>query len=114
MITLLRFGRIHKVRFSCLFTLSAIGCGIGAAKTGMVWASEAIISCRQELVEEVDHFAQIFACGFVGILGAMLAWAAVVVILGFVLMSISKMNDAPWFGERREDELDELDDMIAE
>lgn len=113
LVALLRLGRIHTLRFSCLYTFGALFSGIGAALTGVLWAKKSMGSCADPSSATVEAFAAMFACGFVGIMAGMLVWAAAVMALGFLFMSFARMKDQPWF-MKFEDEGVVLDDLEEE
>jgi len=108
---MLRLGRIKKMRFSCLYTILSAIVGYAAAWTGVYWSSDAINTCLAEANGMSEQFAAVFACGIVGIFSAMLVWAAVLMLGGFVLMTITKTNEKAWF-EKTDEEVaaERLDD----
>lgn len=100
---MLRLGRIKKMRFSCLYTILSALLGYAAAWTGVYWSSEAINTCMAEAEGMTEQFAAVFACGIVGIFSSMLVWAAVLVLGGFVLMTLTKTNEKAWFEKTDEE-----------
>ena len=95
-ITILRLGRVHKVRFSCLFTIVALLCGIGASVIGLSYSQESVAKCLAESTNRAEAITAIFGCGFVGVFGMFLLGAAVLTLAGFVIMTISKAQTKPW------------------
>lgn len=89
-VALLRLMRLRKVRFSCLFTLASLICAVGAAITGLRLVEQSEPTCAD------GGFLSIVSCGFVGILTAMLLWAAALVILGFIFLALSKHQEPSW------------------
>ena len=95
-ITIARLGRLRKVRFSCLFTVLALACGIGAAYVGLDYSKEAVSECLADAENKVETIAALFGCGFAGVLGAFLLGAALLTLGGFILMAISRVKSKPW------------------
>jgi hypothetical protein len=101
---LLRPGGVRKVRFSCLFTILALGCASGAAWGGIRFADDAVDACLVSSESTAEAMTSIFGCGFVGIFGAFLAGIVVLLSVGFVLLKLSTTKTAPWIVLEREDE----------
>ena len=95
-ITIIKLGRVRKVRFSCLFSLLALGCGFGASWFGLKYAHESIVTCTLESVTKTESIISIFGCGFAGIFGAFLIGAFVLMAGGFLLVLISRTKTKPW------------------
>ena len=96
LITILRLGRIRKVRFSCLFTLLAAMCASVVAYLGLNSAHDSVQTCLLEASNKVEIITSVFGCGFAGVLGMFLLGAVVVIIVGFFFMAISKNKSKPW------------------
>ena len=117
MLTILRLGRIHKARFSCLFTVTSIGCAVGAVFTARQWAGEAVALCVKQSQTAAQIFFASTACGFFSFLAAFLVWIGVLVILGLIFMSLSKTNEQTWFDHfvnhvQKDGEEDHQDDIL--
>jgi hypothetical protein len=95
-LTILRLGRIKKVRFSCLFTLLAGICGYTAAYWGTAYGAESIEVCLVQARSKAEVVASLFGCGFSSVFGAFLVGAAVLTFIGLILMSLSKAKSKPW------------------
>lgn len=96
LVALLRLGRVRKVRFSCMFSLLALGSGIGSAMIGVQYAQTSLEACLAESMNRAEQIVALFGCGFAGLLGAFLMGAGVVVLGGFLIMHISRMESEPW------------------
>ena len=96
LMTLLRLGRVRKVRFSCLFTLLAFACGIGAAYEGVKYSDGALDACLVSATTKAQTIVALFGCGAIGILGVFLIGAACLVLGGFLIMAVSKTSTKPW------------------
>ncbi len=105
MVAMLRLGRIKKIRFSCLYTLLSAIVGYAASWTGVYWSEDAINTCLAEANGMSEQFAAVFACGIIGIFSAMLVWAAVLMLGGFIMMAITKTNEKAWF-EKTDEEVE--------
>ena len=94
LIAFLHFGRMRKARFSCLYTLVCVLSAYGAALTGIKWAQEGISQCdRTAITSDVGfltEFVSTFACGFIGLFGALLVWFAACVLGGFLVVALSR------------------------
>jgi hypothetical protein len=104
-VTLLHLVHLHKVRFSCLFSLTALVCAIGAAVTGVKFAEDSFATCTPDAAGIEDGFIAALTCGFFGIMGGMLLWAGVLVLAGFVFLFVSRRREKTWltqFGEKIE------------
>jgi hypothetical protein len=103
-IAVIKLGRIKKVRFSCLYTILSALVGYGAAKLGVLWAEDSINQCLAYANGASEQFAAIFACGIVGIFTAMLIGACALIVIGFLLMKISRSKEPRWFDRVETDE----------
>jgi len=103
-ITILRLGRIHKVRFSCLFSILAFVCGFGASVIGLSYSHNAVDTCLMEATSRAESVTAIFGCGFAGVFGAFLLGAAVLTLGGFIIMALSKSHTKPWLVLKDEEE----------
>jgi len=108
-IAIIRLGRVRKVRFSCLFTLLALVCGIGAAQFGVKYAKDAIAACTLQATDKVQQTVGLFGCGFSGIMSSFLVGACVLLLAGFLFMELSKTKTKPWIqlDQEQEDEEEE-------
>lgn len=96
LVAILRLGRVRKVRFSCLFSLWSLVCGVGTAWGGVKLAQDSITSCYLLAQTKAEVLTAFFGCGFAGVFGMFLLGAAVLTLGGFLLMEISKNKSAPW------------------
>jgi hypothetical protein len=96
LITVLRLGRVKKVRFSCLFTLLCAACGAFAAKYGLQASGLSISDCLDKAQTKAEAFSAVFGCGFAGVFGTFLVGAAAMVLGGFLIMAISRSQQRPW------------------
>lgn len=105
-VALLKLKKIHKVRFSCFFSLSSALCAAGAVWLGFRLAGEGArvrLSGETSIIKEVP--GTIFSCGFLHFLISMLIGLVVLVILGFGILKLSARKDRGWltvFAERLE------------
>lgn len=105
LVALARLGRVRRVTFSCLFTLLALACGLGAAWTGMRLAENQVGRCLQLAQTRAEAVSAVFGCGFIGIFGAFLLGAGIVVLGGFLIMALSSTKE-PILALRMEDDDD--------
>ncbi len=92
----LRLGSVRKVRFSCLFTILALGCAFGASLGGIRLAGDSIDACLVESASHAEAITAIFGCGFVGIFGAFFLGLVVLVAVGAILLMLSTTKSKPW------------------
>ena len=95
-VTVVRLGRIRKVRFSCLFSILSLVLGIGAAYLGMEHSKEAVNICLAEATTKAETVTAIFGCGFAGIFGTFLLGALVLTVGGFIILALSRSKTKPW------------------
>lgn len=95
-VTMVRLGRLRKVRFSCLFTILSLVIGVGAAYTGLAGSRNAVRDCLAEAVSNAEKMTAVFGCGAASIFGMFLLGALVLTIGGFLIMAISKSKSQPW------------------
>ena len=110
-ITIIRLGRLRKVRFSCLFTILAVACGIGAADWGLRYSQEAVDTCIAEASNKAEMVTAIFGCGFAGVFGMFMLGAIALTLGGFLIMFISQSKSKPWIDLNP---LDEGIDMVEQ
>jgi hypothetical protein len=96
LMALLRLGRVRKVRFSCLFSLLAFACGIGAAVEGVKYSRTSLDACLVSATTKAQTLVALFGCGLAGILGTFLLGAGVLVLGGFLIMAVSKTSTKRW------------------
>jgi hypothetical protein len=93
LVAIARLGRVRRVTFSCLFTLLALACGFGAAWGGMKLAQHDVNRCLQIAETRAEAISAVFGCGFVGVFGAFMLGAAVLVFGGFLIMAVSSTKE---------------------
>lgn len=105
-ISLVRPGKMKRVRFSCLYTIFSAFIAYAAAKLGVIWASEATGSIPQasSLSEAIVVMGGL---GFVGILLGLIAGFIILFIGGWIIMLISRSKERSWYdrmaGEKEEE-----------
>jgi hypothetical protein len=109
---ILRLGRVRKVRFSCLFTILALACAIGAAYFGVKTAEPALRTCVASTTSAIQTKVAFIGCGFNGIMGAFLFGTLVLTFVGFLIMAISKSKAKPWIILDNEEQ--EVNDVSTE
>ena len=92
----LKRGSVRKVRFSCLFTILALGCAAGAAWGGLRLANDAVSQCLVSSESKAEAITAIFGCGFVGIFSAFLVGMIVLVAVGTLFLKLSTTKTKPW------------------
>jgi hypothetical protein len=95
-ITIIRLGRLRKLRFSCLFSLLALVVGVASAYFGILGSQDAVSDCLATSVTRAEKVTAVFGCGFASILGAFLLGALALTIGGFIIMLLSKSKTKPW------------------
>lgn len=92
----LRLGAVRKVRFSCLFSILALGCASGAAWGGLTMADAAVTECLIAAETKAEAITAIFGCGFVGIFSAFFVGLIVLIGIGSLLLVLSTAKTRPW------------------
>ena len=95
-VTMMRLGRLRKVRFSCLFTILSFVVGVGVAYSGMKGSQRAVADCLGEAVSNAEKMTAVFGCGAASIFGMFLLGALVLTAGGFLIMAVSKSKSQPW------------------
>lgn len=103
-VTIMRLGRVRKVRFSCLFSLLSLVVGMSAAYFGLRQSEEAVSGCLVQASSKLEMLTAIFGCGFVEIFGMFLFGALLLTLGGFLIMAISKSKAKPWIVFEREED----------
>ncbi|PJE76920.1 hypothetical protein COV05_01850 [Candidatus Uhrbacteria bacterium CG10_big_fil_rev_8_21_14_0_10_48_16] len=106
-VTVMKLGRLRKVRFSCLFSLLSLVLGIGTAYVGMRQSELAVRDCLGQASGNAEMVTAVFGCGFAGIFGTFLLGAVLLTIGGFLIMAISKSKTKPWIILDPEDQPEE-------
>ena len=95
-VTMMRLGRLRKVRFSCLFSLLSLIVGIGVAYSGIKGSQEAVRGCLGQALTNAEKMVAVFGCGATSVFGMFLLGALVLTVGGFLIMAISKSKSQPW------------------
>ena len=96
-VAILRLGRVRKVRFSCLFTLISIAMATGASYIGVHSAEQSIRVCTLDATSKAKTIIAVIGCGFGAIMGSFLIGLVLLILCGYILMSLSKSKTKPWF-----------------
>ncbi|MBI2474948.1 hypothetical protein HYV69_00800 [Candidatus Uhrbacteria bacterium] len=111
-ISLMRLGRVRKLRFSCLFSLWVLVIGIGAAFKGIEFSQTQVEKCLVDATNRAQVVTSVFGCGFSGVFGTFLIGAVAVTLGGFLIFAISRTKSRPWIVlEQGEDENEERQEM---
>ena len=95
-ISLLRPGKMKRVRFSCMYSLLSLLAGYVAARLGTFWATQATGAApTAETVGEA--VVVIGGLGFVGILLGLMSGFVISFIGGWIIMAISRSQEASWY-----------------
>lgn len=101
-ISLVRPGKMKRVRFSCLYTIFSGFVAYGAAKLGILWAEEATGG-----LPPVDSAAEAIVVmggmGFVGILLGLMAGLVALFLGGWIIMIISRSRERSWYDRLNDD-----------
>ncbi len=95
-ITIIRLGRLRKLRFSCLFSLLSLIVGVASAYFGVSSSQGAVGECLATAVTRAEKITAVFGCGFASILGSFLLGSLALTIGGFIIMALSKSKTKPW------------------
>ena len=95
-LTMMRLGRLRKIRFSCLFTLLSVAVGVGAAYSGVKGSQDAVRDCLGQAATSAEKVVAVFGCGAASIFGMFLLGAVLLTFGGFLIMAVSKSKSQPW------------------
>lgn len=95
-IALLKVGRIRRARFGCLFSSASVGAGVLAAWAGLRLAAPAIAQCPLSEPDRWSRWVEQFACGIIGIVGSFFGGFLLLMLIGFVLLLLSKSTSKSW------------------
>ncbi len=104
-VALLRLVRLRKVRFSCLFSLSAAICAFGAAWGSTKWLEKTSSSCLLLVTESKESLINLLSCGWLYFLLSAVVGLGLLIVIGFILLKASSWKDRTWltaFAERLE------------
>jgi hypothetical protein len=96
-IGLVRFLRLNKNRFSCLFTFASAGTAFGAAWMGL-WAVQTDAPTRYARIHEAgitELIPRLFTIGSTEILSAAGLWFLLLLAAGIFLLFISRAPERP-------------------
>lgn len=104
-ISLVRPGKMKRVRFSCLYTIISAITGYGAARLGIYWATQAT-GTIPEATTVTEAVLVVGGLEFVGIILGLISGFLVTFIAGWVIMLISRSHDLSWYdrNQGREEE----------
>jgi len=95
-VALLKLKKIHKVRFSCLFTFVSAACAWGAAWLGIFLARDEITECAPAYSLTKKMSEKVFTCGLSEFIFSALIGLVVLVVIGFGLLKLSSRKDQAW------------------
>lgn len=95
-ISLLRPGKMKRVRFSCLYSLFSLLIAYGSARLGLMWAAEATGSLP-EAASLGESITLLGGLGFVGILLGFIVGLIALFVGGWVIMLISRSKELTWY-----------------
>ncbi|HBK34706.1 hypothetical protein A2239_01980 [Candidatus Uhrbacteria bacterium RIFOXYA2_FULL_40_9] len=104
LVAILRLGRVRKVRFSCLFSVWTLFCGVGAALFGIKLGEESIQTCYLLAQTRAETITAFFGCGFAGVFSLFMLGAVAVILGGFAILSLSKNKSKAWIVFDKEDD----------
>lgn len=95
-IALINVIKLRRARFSCLFTLASYLSALGAAYMGTYVAKEQIYACVAEAEDVFGALASVIACGIFEHVGAGALWFIVLVVIGVLLLILSRATNQSW------------------
>ena len=99
-IGLVRFLRVNKNRFSCLFTFFSLAAAFGAAWTGIAAARMpgprmCMVKSGVESAPFTEMLPKLFNCSYDELLSAAGLWFLFLLALGIILLLISRTPEKP-------------------
>ena len=100
--------RIHKVQFTCLFSISSIIAGAFAGWAGLQIAASDLRTCTNGYEQIHRIWIEQFACGILGIVVAGIIGFVLMMIAGYAVFKFSRNKGGLWIERSEEDiEIDE-------
>ncbi len=95
-ISLVRPGKMKRVRFSCFYTILSAAVAYGAARLGIFWAAQATGNIPQ--ANSIgEAMIVVGGLGFVGILLGLLVGFGVLFVGGWIIMLLSRSRESSWY-----------------
>jgi hypothetical protein len=99
-IGLVRFLRVNKNRFSCLFTFFSLAAAVGAAWTGIAAAQmpgprACMVKNAVENAPLTEILPKLFNCSYNEVLSAAGLWFLFLLAVGIILLFISRTPEKP-------------------
>lgn len=98
-ISYIRHMNIHKARFGCLFTLSALMSAIGATYTGYLLGQKQIDFCMVHAKTLVDRLTAVFGCGGFAFGLMAISWFFLLGGMGMFVLFISRSWNQSWMDD---------------
>lgn len=111
---LFRVAKLRKAQFSCLFTLASLGCAYGATYTGFLFGQKEINVCLSQARDIFEQLASVFACGILPMVFMGSAWFLGLLLLGSILLFISRAKNQSWVDEKLDESCPEPIGQIKE
>jgi hypothetical protein len=109
-LAMVRLAKMRKTRFSCLFTLTAAACALGASRTGLLLARNNVRTCLEGVDDRFERLASVIACGILEEVAAGIIWFLLLLLIGTVIMVLARADNQSWIDTDHDldTELDEL------
>ena len=88
-VSVFKLGRLHKLRFSCLFSIVTLAIAFGASYAGMRWANTSTHECLELARTNVEGFVGFFGCSVIALTLSFLGGAVAVIVFGAISMRLS-------------------------
>jgi hypothetical protein len=95
----IRHMSIHKARFGCLFTLSALVSAIGASYTGSMLGEKQISACLAQADTFVERISGVIGCGAISFGLMAIAWFFLLGGLGMFTLYVSRSFNQSWMDD---------------
>lgn len=95
----IRHMKIHKARFGCLFTLSALVSAIGASYTGSILGKDQIDVCMVQANSLIDEISAVLGCGAIAFGLMAIAWVFLLGGLGIFALIVSRSFNQSWMDD---------------
>lgn len=105
-VSFIRNMKMNKARFSCLFTLTALFCAIGATYAGLLLSREDAEGCVEGASNVSDAVASFIGCSVLSLSIMAIAGFIALGLISMFLLLLSRSWNQSWMDDERPDDSD--------
>ncbi|MFH1610980.1 MAG: hypothetical protein ABIA83_00025 [Patescibacteria group bacterium] len=111
---LFKIAKLRKAQFSCLFTITCVGCAYGATHSAFLIGNSQVGACLNQAQDIFGKFASVIACGIFPITAMGIIWFIALMLVGAVLLYISRAKNQSWVDKKLDETIPEPISQISE